>query len=153
MRFTEYFAVERHHDDDWFDCELSTDTPLYVDPFLVFEDGDRYWAEARQTVIDFFGLALSFVDASGGDVTSPHYLKAVRMLKFPEPSEFALGLSMGHPKGSGAGFKYAEKMASALSLFSQRGITKVQHVHAFALFCEGLGVDRISDIFCDIIKA
>ena len=35
MRFTEYFAVERDHDDDWFDCELSTDTPLYVDPFLL----------------------------------------------------------------------------------------------------------------------
>ena len=153
MRFTEYFAVERDYDDDWFDCELSTDTPLYVDPFLVFEDDDPYWAETRQTVIDFFGLALSFVDASGGDVTSPHYLKAVRMLKFPEPSEFALGLSMGHPKGSGAGFKYAEKMASALSLLSQRGITQVQHIQAFALFCEGLGVDRISDIFCDIIKA
>jgi hypothetical protein len=40
MRFTEYFAVERDHNDDWFDCELSTDTPLYVDPFLVFEDED-----------------------------------------------------------------------------------------------------------------
>lgn len=152
MRFTDHFAVDQG-DDDWFDCELTTDTPLYVDPFLVFEDDEPYWAETRQTVIDFFGLATSFVDASGGDVTSPHYLKAVRMLKFPEPSEFALGLSMGHPKGSGAGFKYAGKMAAALSLLSQRGITQVQHIQAFALFCEGLGVDRISDIFCDIVKA
>jgi hypothetical protein len=153
MRFTNHFAVERGDDDDWFDCELSTDTPLYVDPFLVFEDDDPDWAETRQTVIDFFGLALSFVDASGGDVTSPHYLKAVRMLRFPEPSEFALGLSMGHPKGSGAGFKYAEKMAAALRLLSQRGVTQMQYIQAFALFCEGLGVDRISDIFCDIVKA
>ncbi|TIH30788.1 hypothetical protein [Subtercola vilae] len=153
MRFTDHFAVERGDDDDWFDCELSTDTPLYVDPFLVFEDDDPYWAETRQTVIDFFSLALSFVDASGGDVTSPHYLKAVRMLRFPEPSEFALGLSMGHPKGSGAGFKYAEKMAAALSLLSQHGVTQVQHLQAFTLFCEGLGVDRISDIFCDLLKA
>ncbi|ARJ04736.1 hypothetical protein B5808_05490 [Cnuibacter physcomitrellae] len=140
-------------DDDWFDCELTTDTPLYVDPFLVFEDADSYWAETRQTVIDFFSLALSFVDAADGDVTSPHYLKAVRMLKFPEPSEFALGLSMGHPKGSGAGFTYAGKMAAALDLLSHRGVAQVQHIQAFALFCEGLGVDRISDIFCDIVKA
>jgi hypothetical protein len=147
MRFTDYFAVKRERGDDWFDCELSTDTPLYVDPFLVFEDEDPFWAETRQTVIDFFGLALSFVDASGGDMTSPHYLKAVRMLRF------ALGLSMGHPKGSGSGFKYAGKMASALSLLSQRGVTEVRHIQAFSLFCEGLGVDRISDIFCDIVKA
>ena len=153
MRFGDYFAVNRDGDDDWFDCELSTDTPLYVDPFLVFEDDDPYWAETRQTVIEFFGVALSFAHASGGEVTSPHYLKAVRMLKFPEPSEFALGLSMGHPKGSGTGFKYAEKMAAALSLLSQRNVTQIQHIQAFALFCEGLGVDRISDIFCDIAKA
>lgn len=153
MRFTEQFAIERDSNhDDWFDCELSTDTPLYVDPFLVFEDDDPYWADARQTVIDFFGLALSFISAAGGDETSPHYLKAVRMLKFPEPSEFALGLSMGHPKGSGAGFKYARKMAAALDLLSQRGVTEVPYIQAFSLFCEGLGVDRISDIFCDILK-
>ncbi|MCO1339161.1 hypothetical protein BJH93_09695 [Kocuria polaris] len=153
MRFTDHFAVDRDDDDDWFDCELSADTPLYVDPFLVFEDSDPYWAETRQSVIDFFGLALSFVEASGGDGTSPHYLKAVRMLQFPEPSEFALGLSMGHPKGSGAGFKYAGKMAAALELLAQRGVTQVQHIQAFTLFCEGLGVDRISDIFCDVVKA
>lgn len=153
MRFSEHFAVERGDSDDWFDSELSTDTPLYVDPFLVFEDDDPYWAETRQTVIDFFGLALRFVEAARGDQTSPHYLKAVRMLRFPEPSEFALGLSMGHPKGSGAGFKYAEKMAGALDLLVSHGITEVQHLQAFTLFCEGLGVDRISDIFCDIAKA
>jgi hypothetical protein len=153
MRFTDHFTVERGDGDDWFDCELSTDTPLYVDPFLVFEDDDPYWAETRQMVIDFFGLALRFVSAAGGDATSPHYLKAVRMLRFPEPSEFALGLSMGHPKGSGAGFAYAEKMAAALGLLSQRGVTEVRHIQAFGLFCEGLGVDRISDIFCDIVKA
>ncbi|MFS4506594.1 hypothetical protein ACMA46_10200 [Clavibacter sp. Sh2141] len=153
MRFTDHFAVERQQDDDWFDCELSTDTPLYVDPFLVFEDDDPYWSETRQTVIDFFGLALRFVQDSGGDATSPHYLKAVRMLRFPEPSEFALGLAMGHPKGSGAGAKYARDMADALSKLYQHGVTQVGHIHAFSLFCEGLGVDRISDIFCDIVKA
>lgn len=153
MRFTDHFAITRSADDDWFDCELSTDTPLYVDPFLVFEDADPYWAETRQTVIDFFSLALSFIDASDGDETSPHYLKALRMLKFPEPSEFALGLSMGHPKGSGAGFKYAGKMAAALNLLSQRGLAQVQYLQTFTLFCEGIGVDRISDIFCDVIKA
>ena len=60
---------------------------------------------------------------------------------------------MGHPKGAGAGFKFAGRMAAALSLLSQRGVTQVPHIQAFSLFCEGLGVDRISDIFCDIMKA
>lgn len=153
MRFSGYFGIERGADDDWFDCELTTDTPLYVDPFLVFEDSDPFWTETRRIVIDFFALALDFIRLAEGEPTSPHYLKAVRMLRFPEPSEFALGLSMGHPKGSGAGFKYAEKMAAALNLLAQRGVTEVRHIQTFSLFCEGLGVDRISDIFCNIAKS
>jgi hypothetical protein len=32
-----------------------------------------------------------------------HWEKAVRFLQFPEPKEFALGLSMGHPGGAGIG--------------------------------------------------
>ncbi|TXN29764.1 hypothetical protein [Lacisediminihabitans profunda] len=153
MRFSAEFGVERSAVDDWFDCELTTDTPLYVDPFLVFEDHDSYWSDSRKSVIEFFDLALAFVRMADGDETSPHWLKALRMLRFPEPSEFALGLSMGHPKGSGAGFKYARKMTEALDLLSSRGINQVEHIQTFSLFCEGLGVDRISDIFCDITKS
>ncbi|WP_308465636.1 hypothetical protein [Rathayibacter soli] len=32
MRFTDFFAVERDGDDNWFDREVSTNTPLYVPP-------------------------------------------------------------------------------------------------------------------------
>lgn len=152
MRFSSHFGLTKMAADDWFDCELSTDTPLYVDPFLVFEDEDPFWAETRSIVVDFFSLALRFVRLAKGDETSPHWLKAVRMLRFPEPSEFALGLSMGHPKGSGAGFKYARRMTEALDLLASRGLEAVEHIQTFSLFCEGLGVDRISDIFCDIVK-
>lgn len=153
MRFSSHFGVTRTPADDWFDCEMSTDTPLYVDPFLVFEDKDPFWSETREIVVEFFSLALNFVRLAEGDETSPHWLKAVRMLRFPEPSEFALGLSMGHPKGSGAGFKYARRMTEALDLLASRGLDKLEHIQTFSLFCEGLGVDRISDIFCDIVKA
>lgn len=152
MRFSTHFDVTRMSSDDWFDCELSTDTPLYVDPFLVFEDADGFWSETREVVGSFFGLALNFVRLAQGDKASPHWLKAMRMLRFPEPSEFALGLSMGHPKGSGSGWKYARRMTEALDLLSSRGLTQFEHIQTFSLFCEGLGVDRISDIFCDIAK-
>ena len=38
MRFTQLSGITPGDDDDWFDPVLSEDTPLYVDPFLVFED-------------------------------------------------------------------------------------------------------------------
>lgn len=154
MRFSELFGISPNPArDDWFDAELSTDTPLYVDPFLIFDDPDPFWAGARDVVVEFFSLALEFIRAADGDQTSPHWLKAVRMLRFPEPSEFALGLAMGHPKGSGTGFKFAGRMAEALGLLAERGIAELENIQTFSLFCEGLSVDRISDVLLNILKA
>jgi len=153
VRFSDHFGVDLNDQDDWFDPVLTSDTPLYIDPFLVSEDPDPFWSDARNDTLSFFSLALKYVRLSGGRRTSPHWLKAERMLKFPEPKEFALGLSMGHPEGSGAGFKYAAEMADALSVLATNGVTELEHIQTFSLFCEGLGVDRISDIFCNILKA
>lgn len=154
MRFTDHFGVSSlGEEDDWFDLIVNGDTPLYVDPFLVFEDSDPFWAGARKDTLDFFSLALEYVKLAGGRKTSPHWLKAQRMLNFPEPKEFALGLSMGHPEGSGAGDVYAARMTDALGILARHGVTEIEHIQTFSLFCKGLGVDRISDIFCNILKA
>lgn len=154
MRFTDHYGVgSRQQDDDWFDLEVTEDTPLYVDPFLVFEDDDPFWAGCHADVVDFFGLALRFVKLAQGDTRSAHWRKAERMLLFPEPKEFALGLSMGHPEGSGTADDFAVRMAEALDLLRRDDLETVRYVEAFILFCDGLGVDRISDIFCNITKA
>ncbi|MFK4085016.1 hypothetical protein ACI2LF_12955 [Kribbella sp. NPDC020789] len=153
MRFTEQFNVtHRSNQDDWFDLEVIEDTPLYVDPFLVFEDGDPFWSACHQDLVDFFSLALGFVKLANGDRRSPHWRKALLMLTFPEPKEFAFGLSMGHPEGSGTAGEFAERMADALDLLRRGNIDTLRYVEAFVLFCEGLGVDRISDMFCNITK-
>jgi hypothetical protein len=153
LRFSDHFSISAlTDDDDWFDPILNCDTPLYIDPFLVFDDDDPFWADARQIVLDFFSLALEFVRMAEGSRTSPHWLKAQRILTFPEPREFALGLSMGHPEGAGAGPVYAQRMTEALGVLAENNVKEVQHIQTFSLFCEGLGVDRISDIFCNILK-
>ena len=43
-----------------------------------------------------------------------HWAKAHRFLQFPEPKELALGLSMGHPEGSGIGTQLAGEMCEGL---------------------------------------
>ncbi|MEU4191735.1 hypothetical protein AB0E69_07555 [Kribbella sp. NPDC026611] len=153
MRFTEQFNVaHRLSSDDWFDLETIEDTPLYVDPFLVFEDDDPFWSACHQDLVDFFSLALRFVRLSEGDRKSPHWRKAQQMLTFPEPKEFAFGLSMGHPEGSGTADDFADRMADALDLLRRDRVDTLRYVEAFVLFCKGLGVDRISDMFCNITK-
>lgn len=153
MRFSELVRVAHRQDDDWFDPVLTEDTPLYVDPFLVFEDDDPLFADAQPRVVSFFGMSRDLVRRAGGDTASPHWKKALRLLTFPEPKEFALGLSMGSPNGAGTGGDLAALMADALDVMTRAVERGVSYVDVFAVFVPGLGVDRISDMFCNIMKA
>lgn len=43
MRFSEQHEVKRPEGSDWFDSNVEMDSPLSVDPFLLFEDEDPAW--------------------------------------------------------------------------------------------------------------
>ncbi len=152
MRFTQLSGISPGSGDDWFDPVLTEDTPLYVDPFLVFEDQSPLFADAHETVVRFFATCRDLVRLDNGR-RGRHWEKALRLLTFPEPKEFALGLAMGSPNGSGTDQHYAEQMANALDAISRAVERRVAYVEMFALFVPGLGVDRISDIFCNILKS
>jgi hypothetical protein len=152
MRFTQLAKVTPGSSDDWFNPVLTEDTPLYVDPFLVFEDQSPLFADAHEMVVQFFATCRDLVRLDRGR-RGRAWGKALRLLTFPEPKEFALGLAMGSPNGSGTDQYYAEQMANALDAISRAVERRVSYVEMFALFVPGLGVDRISDIFCNILKS
>jgi hypothetical protein len=152
MRFTQLAEITPSSDDDWFDPVLTEDTPLYVDPFLVFEDPSPPFDDAHEMVVRFFSVCRDLVRLDNGR-RGRHWDKALRLLTFPEPKEFALGLAMGSPNGSGTDEHFAEQMANALEVISRAVEQRVAYVEMFALFAPGLGVDRISDIFCNILKS
>lgn len=152
MRFSELVGITRGPDDDWFDPVLSEDTPLYVDPLLVFEEEAPPFADARDSVVRFFATCRDLVHQDAGR-HGPAWAKAVRLLTFPEPKEFALGLAMGSPFGSGTDEFYGDQMAESLDVISHALDRQLDYVEMFALFVPGLGVDRISDIFCNVLKS
>ncbi|WP_457029299.1 hypothetical protein [Kitasatospora sp. P5_F3] len=152
MRYSELVGITRGAEDDWFDPVLGEDTPLYVDPLLVFEDEAPAFADARDSVVRFFATCRDLIHQDGGR-HGPAWAKAVRLLTFPEPKEFALGLAMGSPFGSGTDEFYAEQMAESLDVIGHVLDRQMDYVEMFALFVPGLGVDRISDIFCNILKS
>jgi len=142
MRFTDHFSVPRPADADWFDVNVLMDTPLYLDPFLVFdEDGEeRVWAGAHEEIVDFFAAALDLVKKADGHEDSMHWAKVedsmhwakvVRFLQFPEPKEFALGLSMGHPEGAGIGPDLRQQPA-AVRIFFRTQYARGAHAHGRA---------------------
>lgn len=128
-------------------------TSLYVDPFLVFDDADdEIFGLAHDRVTKFFATSKSLVQKADGDTNSPHWRKALRLLTFPEPKEFALGLSMGSPNGAGTDKHYAMAMAESLDVITKAVERGLNYVDVFALFVDGLGVDRISDMLCNVLK-
>lgn len=151
MRFSTYASLRLGVDDDWFDPVLSEDTPLYVDPFLVFDDGDPLFTDSHGLVTNFFETCRQLVEQDGGQ-RGRYWDKAERLLTFPEPKEFALGLAMGSPIGAGTADYFSGQMARALEVVCQAGEQGLDYVEVLAVFVPGLGVDRISDIFCNILK-
>jgi len=152
VRFSKAAGITPSSVDDWFDPVLEQDSPLYVDPYLVFDDNDPFWQGSYDRVVQFFEIAAELVLASGGNKNTPAWRKATRLLMFPEPHEFALGVSLGSPRGSGTGEEFAERIADVLALVGGSNVARLASVGGFALFCDGIGVDRISDIICNILK-
>ena len=72
MRFTEQHQIERPSDADWFDLNVEMDSPLYVDPFLLFDDPDSRWAAAHDEIIDFFDATIALLKkaASATSITT-----------------------------------------------------------------------------------
>jgi hypothetical protein len=154
MRFTEQFNVERPANADWFDLNVEQDTPLYVDPFLVFDDETDQWVGAHDDVVNFFHAALEMLKLAAGQESSAHWRKAESFLQCPEPKEFALGLAMGNPQGSGIGPDLAREICRGLDLFRvwQREVDD-RLLGMVSILVPRLGVDRISDMVCNILKS
>ena len=145
MRFTEHFGVTPGRHDDWYDPILTCDTPLFVDPILVFRDPDPFWNSSKKLFTSFFSAATQKIP--GRKNRSPMALnEAIAFLRFPEPKEFALGLAIGHPAGSGTGEKFALQIIESLRILRDSNVSSWHNPEIFALLGEGFGRDRISDI-------
>lgn len=153
MLFSSHFGISRTHDDDWFDPVLSSDTALFVDPFLIFkEPTDSYWSDGHALLIGHFNKCFKLIAEGNCNPNSLAYKKAVSLLCFPEPREFCLGYTLRGTSGSGAGNIYARSIASAISAAIERGKISLKHFEELGIFNKGIGRDRISDFTCNIIK-
>jgi hypothetical protein len=153
MRFSEYYNIQPALDDDWFDTLLPVDTNFCVDAFLIYDDTNSQWASAHDHILDFFGMVFGLLRDSGGDKNHPAWKKAERLLLFPEPAEFCLGVAENSPMGSGSAGGLQEGMIEGVRTALGLGMDNLEHMEMLALFQGGMGLDRISDAVCNILKS
>lgn len=131
---------------DFVDIDLELDFPLYVDPAGFINPRDDFAEKCRVDVQDFFQAVLKAI--ASGDTTKSAQLFAA----LSEPNETHLGVSSGRPDGRGIGPKQARMILDNLrtSTAGQTGL--LQDLTDVALFVDGVGADKISDMTTNIIR-
>jgi hypothetical protein len=153
MLFSETFNIRLSGRDDWFDPILDTDTPLFVDPFLIFKEEASDWAGAHAQLIGHFNTCFQLIAQGNRNRASVPYKKALRLLTFPEPRELCLGYTQSGTGGAGGGQGFAKLIATAMEEAIDRGLTDLRHFEELGILNEGIGPDRISDFTCNVLRA
>lgn len=139
------------------DPTLNVDTALFIDPLLLEHSRHpEIHQGARRSYEDHFATVIKLLARSGskGDTA---WRNAVRLLSFPEVSSTCLGYGSTSVHGSGSGPLATASLVETARDIVELGITDPDLFTAMALFEEGFGPDRISDmttnvIFADLLK-
>ena len=146
-RFSTYFDVSEETIKEYGAVNISLlfDTPLFIDPMLIFNSEKAEYKELHNNIIKFFHfLAIQAKDLS--------YEQCKQWLLFPEIPNNWLGFSIAGNKGLALGEKYARFLYRNLEfIFADDGITSGSHFEKVMLLFDGEGKDKISDLTMHLI--
>lgn len=151
-RFSDAFGIVPTNDDDWFDLTIEMDSKFGVDPFLIYQDDSSRWNTGHDHILKFFAVVFDCLRRARGDKNSLYWKIAEQLLLFPEPAEFCLGVSAKSPFGAGSGEGLQKEMLESISVALAHGKNSIPHMEYIDVLSGGLGLDRIGDMTCNILK-
>ncbi len=154
MKFSAHFGAARSPSDDWFDPDLSVDTRLFLDPFLLLDEKAKpksLWASAHDKLIGHFARCYDLLATAGSSGTMSEQI-ARGLLSFPEPAELCLGYTASGTSGSGSGTRHASLILGSIVTAIAAGLNRPEHIEEIGILNEGIGADRISDAACNVLK-
>jgi hypothetical protein len=131
---------------DFVDIDLVLDFPLYIDPIGFVNPIDRFAQECQDDIRDFFQAVLQAI--IDGDIDRGEALLAA----LQEPNETHLGISQGEPRGRGIGAIQAQQLVENLRNSPAARTGLLTDLTDCALFIDGIGADKVSDITTNIIR-
>ena len=154
--FSTYFQVDKKLLDNYgaYDINLIMDTPLFIDPFLLFNSEEEKYQELHKQIIDYliFLKEQSRIKLSNNDLKA--HLKSYYV--FPEVKECWLGYSKNGNEGAGLSLDFAYTLHSGLnSIIENVGsetISKSTHLEKLCLIGDKVDIDKISDFTANLIK-
>lgn len=147
MRIGEIFNLGKTQFElDFIDIDISTDTPLFIDPFFLSIRNDNWSIEATSTIRNFFQRIIDLIR------TNQIIDAKILFRHLHEPNSTCLGFSRGIPRGRGIGHINTDDIFNSIirSRAIQTGL--VEHLEDNILFVDGFGKDKLSDMTTNIIR-
>lgn len=132
------------------DVTLAIDTKLFLDPLLLEASKHPEMLNAAQTYRTRFENIIKLLATSEivGDVP---WRNAIRLMQFHEVPVTCLGYGAGGTIGSGFGPHLIQRIAQTGKSIVDLGVRDPDLFSLLALFEEGIGADRISDMTTTIV--
>lgn len=147
MQVSEALGLQKTQPElDFVDINLSTDTPLFLDPAALY-DGNTPFAEACSRDLEEFFEAVLHAAMTSNDQLGMNLLRGLS-----EPDEIFLGFSEGSPQGRGVGEKQAQQIFSAMKRSKATTSGLIQDLNDALMFIPGIGPDKVSDITVNIVR-
>lgn len=153
LRFSRSFGIDpvRLLELGVFDPVLEVDSPLFLDPILLSRSSiDGFSDSATSRIDEFFDNLYRLLRASRreNDVT---WEAAKRMLSFHEVPGTCLGYGGGSIHGSGWGAQLTADLLRRAKEIIDAGVDDHRLFLLTGLFSPGIGSDRLSDMYTNII--
>jgi hypothetical protein len=153
VRFSDHFGIDSAllANAGVLNPTLNADTGLFIDPLLISDSAHPEISEgARATYEAHFTTVIKLLRASKspGDVA---WRSALKHLSFPEIKWTCLGYGAQSVSGSGSGADMTDSVIQTAKEIVELGVEDPDLFVAMALFEEGFGPDRISDMTTNVI--
>jgi hypothetical protein len=137
--FSAVYGIADPDDAAWFDPVLTSDNPVFVDPFLMDYADEPEFDGASKDLFEHFRVPFHLL-AENRDAS------LAGMLDFPEMPEACLGYTTSGTGGAGTGKVHASEIRDAMLVSIKAGLGSPKHFEEIGLLSPGIGKDRISDI-------
>ncbi|MBU1039235.1 hypothetical protein KKC17_03390 [Patescibacteria group bacterium] len=132
---------------DFVNINIDRDFPVYLNPFIFSARPDPFSIDAIRTISGFFQFNLELIRNGQIDQARANFQH------LNEPNETCLGMSRRSPRGRGVGEENADDLFDSISTSRAVASGLVEHLEDTAIFIEGIGKDKVSDMTTNIIRA
>lgn len=153
MYFSDAFDIKNPLEEDWFNLSLNRDSPLFIDPMLVFQTDKEEFINSGKRIKDFFKNVFERVALLKGTEKIKTDQILQKMLEFEEPKELCLGITKYGSDGRGIGQNFSIQIREGIVNLLDLGLEEFgEYVSPIEMFVDGIGWDRIGDIMGNLLK-